>query len=130
MREALADTTVIKDDVLDTIEGMIARLLDRGPWLNPVWMQLSESLQKTLLAQDDPSTTEVADVVRDVERRWKTFLSWDVDNMEQLGDGADELSVFGRSIYAASRREYDPRMALGVAVNHSGRSALTRPSGS
>src|SRR3979409_686777 len=26
VREALADTTVIKDDVLDTIEGMIARL--------------------------------------------------------------------------------------------------------
>ena len=29
VREALADTTVIKDDVLDTIEGMIARLDER-----------------------------------------------------------------------------------------------------
>ncbi|GAA2349868.1 ADP-ribosylglycohydrolase family protein [Saccharopolyspora halophila] len=107
------------------LKSILARLVDKGPWMNPIWMQTSTVLEKTLTATDDPVVAQVADVVRDVDRRWKTYMSWDIDNMEQLGDGAGTLSVFGRTLFAASRREYDPRMALGVAVNHTGRSALT-----
>lgn len=68
---------------------------------------------------------QVAAVVRDVDQRRTRYFDYDIELIERTGTGTDTLSVLGRALTAASRREYKPEMALRIAVNHSGSSALT-----
>ncbi|WP_145745546.1 ADP-ribosylglycohydrolase family protein [Saccharopolyspora dendranthemae] len=116
--------TEIDDAASNALAALFQRLFLEGDFVNPIWLQLQQLL-KAELTGTRPGTDQVAAVVRDVDQRRTRYFDHDIELIERTGTGTDTLSVLGRALMAASRREYKPEMALRIAVNHSGSSALT-----
>lgn len=101
---------------------LIAGLFTKQPTVHSSWMAIAALSGRTHASE---AGQRVSDVLKDVKRRLFRFFHYDNNEIEQIGTGQDTLSVLGRALFAAARRETDPRTALRVAVNHSGRSAMT-----
>lgn len=115
------------DDLVATavLEQLLSRLFLRQKAGNAVCIRVLDLLEGPYATPATPPEQQARDLLRDVHKRWFKFLQHDITEIEQIGGGVDTFSVLGRAVFAAARREYDPRTALTVAVNHSGRSAMT-----
>ncbi|MFC7342132.1 ADP-ribosylglycohydrolase family protein [Saccharopolyspora griseoalba] len=99
----------------------MADLFANRSTIHSAWMAIAAQRGRPVTE----AAREVSDVRKDVVRRLFRFFHYDNNEMEQIGTGQDTVSMMGRALFAAARRETDPRTALRVAVNHSGRSAMT-----
>ncbi|SFS93114.1 ADP-ribosylglycohydrolase family protein [Saccharopolyspora flava] len=116
--------TGVDDGATYALRLLFQRMFRKETVPNPIWLDLRQVIEENLQAKTSGEAA-AAETIQDVNQRWKQYFVYDIDLVEGIGNGTDTLSVLGRAVFAAARREYDPEMALKGAVNHSGNSALT-----
>ncbi|MGW1679130.1 ADP-ribosylglycohydrolase family protein [Saccharopolyspora sp. NPDC002376] len=108
------------------LSAIFAELFRREAFIFPVRVQLKDRLGGGYLAEPPNQAWEqVSRMLRNVSSRAQKPLNIDADDIAAIDPGDATLTVLGRAVYAAAKREYYPKEALLLAVNNSPKPAIT-----